>query len=176
MVQSRLPTLKRFSGYCSPAFPSIRILLHSCESFSKQTPACKGEKGAGEGERGGWMQTQPRLLPLSCSLSSSPSSHHRRCPLPCTYASHPLDQESSGIRVWSACTADLLCDLGQDPALSGPLEKMTLKVSPSRMHRLPRQTVSNEAVCVCVCVCVCARVHGCPQSSLPAASSQFPHL
>lgn len=57
------------SGYCSPAFPSIRILLHSCESFSKQTPACKGKEGAGEGERRGWMQTQPRLLAPACSPS-----------------------------------------------------------------------------------------------------------
>lgn len=36
-AQPRLPTLERFSGYCNSAFPSIRILLHSCESFSKQT-------------------------------------------------------------------------------------------------------------------------------------------
>lgn len=63
------------SGYCSPAFPSIRILLHSCESFSKQTPACKGEKRAGEGERGGWMQTQPRLLALACSPWMPPPRH-----------------------------------------------------------------------------------------------------
>lgn len=38
---------------------------------------------------------------------------------------------------------DLLCDLGQDPALSGSQERMTLKVSTYRMPRLPRHILSQ---------------------------------
>lgn len=41
---------------------------------------------------------------------------------------------------------DLLCDLGEDPALSGPLEMMILEVPTYRVHRLPRQTVSRCCV------------------------------
>lgn len=48
--------------YCSPASSSIRILLHSCESFSKQTVRGRegrAAKGRGGEERGGEARWEP---------------------------------------------------------------------------------------------------------------------
>lgn len=61
-----------FWCFLGHAFPSIRISLHSCESFSKQTQRGRGGSQRGEG---GWMQTWPYLLPLpalpfSCILGA----------------------------------------------------------------------------------------------------------
>lgn len=58
--------------HCSPAFPSIRILLHSCESFSKQS---LGRERRELGAEGRLMQTRFCLLPPACPP---------QCPLPCT--------------------------------------------------------------------------------------------
>lgn len=84
-AQSASPSWRGFR-YCSPASSSIRILLHSCESFSKQTVrgregrAAEGRGGEGRGGSGGSallgsLGTQPPLLPPTCCPST---------PLPCT--------------------------------------------------------------------------------------------
>lgn len=74
--QAPPPILERFSGYCGPAFPSIRILLHSCESFSKQTVRGRERSRGGGGEAG--KQTQPHVLPRL--PPSAPFHAHRGLP------------------------------------------------------------------------------------------------
>ena len=55
--------------YCSPASSSIRILLHSCESFSKQTVrgregrAAKGRGGEGRGGEARWEPSPTSSFP-----------------------------------------------------------------------------------------------------------------
>lgn len=65
MAQSCLPTLERFSG---TSFSAIRIVLHSCESFSKQA---WGRERREQGRREGRLEANlalpplPHLFPLS---------------------------------------------------------------------------------------------------------------
>lgn len=74
IAQFRLPTLKRFS--CT-SFPSIRILLHSCESFSKQT---WGRERMEQGREKRRLDANLALPPPSLLLPLSTFSHAHMSP------------------------------------------------------------------------------------------------
>lgn len=59
MAPACFPTLERFAG---TSFSSIRILLHSCESFSKQT---WGREKREQGRREGRLEANLALPPVS---------------------------------------------------------------------------------------------------------------
>lgn len=157
VLQACLPTLGRFQGTATlPSHPSGFCCIPVSHSPNKPLRAKeRREQARGRGEAGCKPSPASSLLPAPPPWPSQAGL----CP-------SPWSQESSGIRVQSACTMDLLCDLGEDPALSGPQEMMTLEVSTYRVYRLPRQTVSRCRGTVC---------HGYPQSSLcPLPCLSFP--
>lgn len=75
------PAWRGFQGTGAlPSHPSGFCCIPVSHSPNKPLRA-KERREAGEGERGGWMQTQPRLLPLSCShlvILDAPSHAHMR--------------------------------------------------------------------------------------------------
>lgn len=105
-AQSASPSWRGFR-YCSPASSSIRILLHSCESFSKQTVRGReGRAAEGRGGRGG-----------SAQLVGNPAPPPPSCLLPLhTPTMYTWGPQSSGVSLVS-CAMDLLCDLLQGTCL-----------------------------------------------------------
>lgn len=110
-AQSASPSWRDFR-YCSPASSSIRILLHSCESFSKQT--VRGREGrAAEGRRGEGRKGRLGLAQLGGNPAPPPPS--RLLPLH-TPTMHTWGPQSSCVSLVS-CAMDLLCDLRQGTCL-----------------------------------------------------------